>query len=196
MKRAAKAEHSVRSVTVNASPGYKIRTVSDLGRAKGIQRITAKHLTETGRGEVRIVLENAYIKGSRFMMRLWGFLPGTAKRFAGRWIFIQHASPAFASFAHGATFTSFTAGFFPPTGLSLVKAGNLIGVRGTSVDPHGKTVDETVFAPTQGKPLPAKETATFPGHPGKDTSTTSRWNEAVHVPVPAGAIPIEALTGT
>ena len=196
MKRAANIKHSAHDVLVNTSPGYKVRTVSDVGLVKGVRRMTVTHLTKTGTGEVRVILKSAYIKGNAFMMRFWGFLPGTAKKFAGRWIFIPHSSPAYASFADGATFPSFTADLFPPSGLSLVKAGRLIGVHGTAVTQEGQTVAETVFAPAHGKPLPVKQIATFPGHPGKDLTIISRWNEAVHVTVPARAIPIEALTGS
>ena len=76
-----------------------------------------------------------------------------------------------------------------------LKAGQLIGVRGTAVDEQGITVAETVFAPAHGKPLPAKEITTFPGQAGRDVSIISHWNEAIHVQVPARVIPIEALIG-
>jgi hypothetical protein len=92
--------------------------------------------------------------------------------------------------AFGCTFGSFLHQILllPQDGLHLATAGNQIGVRGTS-QVLGSVVSESVFAPAGGKPLPTVDALKFPGHPsGTARVTISRWNEAVHVAVPAHAI--------
>jgi len=194
MQAAALTKNTVHNVSVNTSPNYTIRTVSDVGRTKGIQVLTVTHHAQTGHGEVRLAAKAIYIKGNLFQLRFWGFEKAQAKYVVGKWIFIPHSSPAYKPFAEGATFASFLALLWPATADSIVKKGTLIGVRGTATYQTEK-VKETLFASAHQKPLPVKEVATYPGHPGKDVTTISRWNEKVHVPVPRRVIPIEAVTG-
>jgi hypothetical protein len=194
IKAAALTKTSVHDVSVNSSPGYTITTVSDVARTKGVQVLTVTHQESTGHGVVRIIGSHAYIKGNLFMLTFWGFERAQAKNVVGKWIYIPQSSPAYQPFAEGATFRSFLALIWPATADSIVTSGTLIGVRGTATYHHEK-VKETLFAPAHQKPLPTKEIATYPGHPGKDVTTISRWNEKVRVPVPMQAIPIEAVTG-
>ena len=195
MKSAVGSEHSLHYVTVSAQPGHKVRMVCDVGQRKGIQRITVTHHGQTGPARVIVYRRIVFIKGNALTMRVFfGFSRKQARRFKDTWIFITHSNPAFAPIADGATFPSFVGSLFPPNQLSLVTQGNLIGVHGTA-QRGGLTVAETVFAPNHGKPLPVKETASYPGHPGHDHSTLGRWNEAVHLTVPANAIPLEVVTG-
>ena len=195
MRSAVLSKHSVHYVAMNSEPGFSVRMICDVGEGKGIQRVTVTRNGQTGPATVIVFHKIVFIKGNAFTMRVFfGFSPKQANRFGGRWIFVSNTHPSYEAFADGATYTTFTAGLFPATQLSLVHAGSLIGVRGTAQQGPG-TVVETVFAPAQGQPLPVKQTTRFPGHPGTDRSKMSRWNEAVHVTVPAKALPIEVVTG-
>jgi len=196
MKSAVGTEHSLHYVTVSAQPGHKVRMVCDVGQGKGIQRITVTHHGHTGPAEVIVYKKIVFLKGNALTMRVFfGFSRKQAQKFAGRWIFIRHSNAAFAAIADGATFPTFVASLYPASQLSLVTQGNLIGVHGTAQE-AGLTVAETLFAPNHGKALPVKGTASYPGHPGHDHSSLGRWNEAVHVTVPANAIPLQAVTGS
>lgn len=195
MKSAVGAQHSVHYVAVSAQPGTRTQLVCDVGQGEGIQKITLTHAGITGPAEVIVYRKVVFLKGNAFTMRVFfGFSPRQATKYAGKWIFVTRARPEFAAIADGATFASFVANLFPTDQLSLVTPGNLIGVRGTAQF-EGLTEGKTVLAPAHGTPLPVKETVTYPGHTGHDLSTMSHWNEAVHVTVPANAIPIQVVTG-
>jgi len=194
MQSAVGTEHSVRYISNITAPGYKARTISDVGPGKGIQRTTVTVGGKTGPAVVRVVpKKGAYIKGTEFTMRaFFGFSPLQAAGYAGRWIFVPRATPAFKTLAKDATFGSVVADLFPTKNVSLVKTATQIGVRGTI--PHVAGT-KTVLAPKQGKQLPAKATTSFSNRPDKDVWTLSRWNEAVRVPVPAKWVPISVVAG-
>ena len=195
MKSAVGSKHSLHYVAVSTQPGTRIRLLCDVAQGIGIQKITVTHGRLTGPADVIVYRKIVFLRGNAFTMRVFfGFSPKQANTFAGQWIFIPHSSPAFAPIADGATFQSFVASLFPPNQLSLVTAGKLVGVRGTGQH-EGVTVDETVFAPDRGSPLPVKKTASYPGHVGTNRLTMSHWNKAVQVSVPANAVPIAVVTG-
>ncbi|MDX6480200.1 MAG: hypothetical protein QOG85_710 [Gaiellaceae bacterium] len=195
MHNAAYSKNSVHYVAVNSEPGSSVRMVCDVGRGRGIQRVTVTRDGQTGSARVIVYRHSVFIKGTAFGMRsFFGFSSMQSTKYANRWIFVPYASTAFAALSDGATFGSFLGSLFPPSQLSLVKAGSLIGVRGIA-HRDGLTEVETLYAPAHGTPLPVKATTTFKGQTGTDRSTMSLWNEAVPITVPADAIPLSVVTG-
>ena len=97
--------------------------------------------------------------------------------------------------AGGATYESFAASLYPVGPFHLFTTGHLIAVRGAA-HTSGPLQNKTVFAPDHGKPLPVKEETSAVDGSGTDVWTMSRWNEAVHVSVPKGAVPISVVTGS
>lgn len=197
MRSAARSQHSLHYVSVSSAPGHEIRIVADVGMKEGIQRITLTDHGQTGPAAVIVSGRKVYIRGNVFTLQVYfGFKALRAKLYAGKWISVPRSHPGYTTLSADVTLPSFLSHLFPrPTKLSLVLAGNLIGVRGTAHAQSGVDGTATVFAPAHGKPLPVKETAKASMHRGTGVVTMSHWNERVHVSAPAHAIRISDLLG-
>ncbi len=195
MQHAARSRHSVHYVSADSESTYKARAIFDVGPKKGIERVTVTEYGRTGPAEVRVTGNVAYLKGTVFTLDVFfGFSPAQAKKYAGVWISIPRANPAFKVIAGGVTFESFTADLFPVAPLYPVKSGQVIGVRGAGPG-SGSQETKTVLAPNHGEPLPAKAITGFVDRQGTDTWSMSHWNEAFGVSAPAHAVPISKVTG-
>lgn len=199
MLEAASARHSVHYVSTSSASGHAIRMVSDVGRGRGIQRITFTSQGQSGPATVLVVNRMAYIRGNVFTLRgFFGFTQAQATQYAGKWISVPSSNPAYSALTADATFASFLADLLPKKHLALASATiggkRAVGVRGT-VRQGGLTLVETVYAPARGTPLPIEARAVPAGHPGTSLSRLSRWNEPVHVAPPAHAVPISAVVG-
>lgn len=199
MLEAASARHSLHYVSTSTKPGLRLRIVSDVGRGRGIQRITITTHGQTGPATVLIVDRTAYIKGNSFTLDdYFGFTPAQAKQYAGQWISIPSSNGAFSALAADATFASFLSDLLPKKNLSLVRATlagkKVVGVRGT-VRQGGVKVVETVYAPAAGTPLPVQEKIVPVGKPGAGLAVMSKWNEPVRLAAPAHAVPISVVIG-
>jgi hypothetical protein len=199
MLRAASMHHSVHYVSTSSVPGRAIRMVSDVGRARGIQRITVTSHGRSGPATVLVVGRTAYIRGDAFTLH--NYFPLTraqAGSYAGKWISIPSTSGAYSIVAADATFASFLADLLPSKNLAVVRATiagrKSVGVRGT-VRQTGLTLVEIVYAPAAGAPLPSEEKAFPARHTGTSLTRMSRWNEPVHVTAPADAVPISTVVG-
>ena len=199
MLKAASARHSVHYVSTSSAPGHSVRIVADVGRGRGIQRITVTSHGNSGPATVLVVGRSAYIRGDAFTLH--NFFPLTqaqAVRYAGKWISIPATSGAYSAVAADATFASFLADLLPSEHLALVRATiagrKSLGVRGT-VAQGGLELVETVYAPAGGTPLPFEEKAAPAGHPGTSLAHMSRWNEPVRVAAPAHAVPLSTVVG-
>jgi hypothetical protein len=199
MLQAASASHSVHYVSTGVVPGYRLRMVSDVGRGRGIQRITVTKHGQTGPATVLIVGRSAYIRGNVFTLHgYFGFTPAQAKRYAGRWISIPRSSAAYAAVAADATLASYLSDLLPNKHLAVVQttvAGKkAVGVRG-NVQQGKLSLVETVYAPVGGTPLPFEERAAPVGHPGTSVTRMSKWNEPLNLAAPANAVPISTVLG-
>lgn len=199
MLKAASARHSVHYVSTSSDGGHTVRMVSDVGRGRGIQRITFTSSGHSGPATILVVGRSAYIRGNAFTLRsFFEFTQAQSVRYAGTWISIPAADPAFSAVAADATFASFLRDLLPRKRLELVRATvagrRAVGVRGT-VRQAGVNVVETVYAPARGAPLPFQEKAVAAGRPGTSLTRMSRWNEPVHVTAPAHAVPISTVVG-
>jgi hypothetical protein len=199
MLAAASARHSVHYVSTSATPGLRLRIVADVGRGRGIQRITVTKHGHTGPATVLIARRSAYIRGNAFTLH--DYFPLTqaqARKYAGQWISIPPSSGAYSAVAADATFASFLSDLLPSKNLALVRATiagkKSVGLKGT-VRQANITLVETVFAPATGTPLPFEVKAVPAGHPGTSLVRMSRWNEPVRLSAPAHAVPIATVLG-
>jgi hypothetical protein len=199
MLAAAGSKHSLHYVSSGTSSGHTIRMVADVGRGRGIQRITFTSRGKSGPAAVLVVGRSAYIRGNDFTMRsFFGFTQAQSAQYAGKWISIPATSSAYSAVAADATFASFLSDLLPRRHLAVVRATvagkKSVGLRGTVVQLGGKLV-ETVYAPAHGTPLPFETKAVAPGHPGTNVARMSRWNEPLHLTAPAHAVPISTVVG-
>jgi hypothetical protein len=174
--------------------------VSDVGRGRGIQRITFTSQGHSGPATVLVAGRTAYIRGDAFTLRsFFGFTQAQAARYAAQWISVPSSNPAYSDLTADATFASFLADLFPQKHLALASATiagkKAVGVRGT-VRQDGITLVDTVYAPAHGTPLPLEAKVVPAGHPGTSLSRMSRWNEPVRVTAPAHAVPISTVVGS
>ena len=200
MLRAASARHSVHYVSTSSASGHAIRMVSDVGRGRGIQRITFTSNGHSGPATVLVAGRMAYVRGNAFTLQgFFGFTQAQAARYAGKWISVPSSNPAYSDLTADATFASFLADLLPKKHLTLagtmIAGRKAVGVRGT-VRQGGLTLVETVYAPARGTRLPIEAKAAPVGHPGTSLSRMSRWNEPVHVAAPARAVPISTVVGS
>jgi hypothetical protein len=199
MLAAAGSKHSLHYVSSGTSSGHTLRMVADVGRGRGIQRITFKSNGKSGPATVLVVRRTAYIRGNEFTMRsFFGFTPAQAAQYAGKWVSIPATSSAYSGVAADATFASFLSDLLPRRQLAVVRATvagkKSVGLRGSVVQ-GGEKLVETVYAPAHGTPLPFASKAVAPGHPGTSVTRMSRWNEPVHLTAPAHAVPISTVLG-
>lgn len=200
MLRAASARHSVHYVSTSSASGHAIRMVSDVGRGRGIQRITFTSHGRSGPATVLVARRTAYIRGNAFTLQsFFGFTKAQADRYAGTWISVPSVHPAYSDLTADATFASFLADLLPKKHLKLAKATiagkRAVGVRGT-IRQGSVTLVETVFAPARGTPLPIEAKAAPSGESGKSLTRMSRWNEPVRLSAPAHATPIATVLGS
>jgi hypothetical protein len=199
MLRAASARSSVHYVSTSSIPAHLVRMVSDVGRGRGIQRITFTSGGHSGPATILVVGRSAYIRGNAFTLHgYFAFTQAQAAQYAGKWISIPSTSPLYSDVAADATFATFLADLAPRSHLSVVRATiagrRSLGIQGT-VQEGALGLLETAYAPARGTPLPFEEKAVAPGHPGTSLTRMSRWNEPVHVSAPAGAVPIATVLG-
>ena len=199
MLKAATSRQSVHYVSSGTASDHTIQMVADVGKGRGIQRITFKSHGQSGPAIVLVVSRTAYIRGNAFTMRnFFGFTQAEATKYAGKWISIPASTSAYSGVAADATFASFVTNLLPRKHLALVTATiagkKSVGVRGTARQAGVKLV-ETVYAPAHGTPLPFEVKAVSPGHPGSFVARMSRWSKPVHVTAPANAVPLSTVVG-
>jgi hypothetical protein len=133
----------------------------------------------------------AYIRGDAFALSSYlGFRIAGASRSAGKWIRIPHSDASYSSISASATLPSTLDEFRLSGPLKFAPGKKISGrqafaIAGTVGRPPAQA---KLYARATGTPLPLGEVETF----GKGLAETllSNWNEQVHVPVPAHAVPI------
>ncbi|HEX4526626.1 MAG TPA: hypothetical protein VH108_07790 [Gaiellaceae bacterium] len=191
---AARAQHSVHYVADATDGSFHTVLVSDVGATSGIQKITYERGGTTGKVTVVVSAGTAYFRGDSFTLRYFmGFKAAPSVKFAGRWVQVPHSDRDYAALAAAVTLPS-TIDELRLTGpLSFLPQSTLGGQQVIGI--KGKTISKQpaqagLYARAHGTPLPVGEVEVF----GSALSRTrfSRWNEPVHVPVPAGAVAISA----
>jgi hypothetical protein len=193
---AARVQHSVHYVSSASLGDFHVSQVGDAGATQGIQRITFRSAAKTGHVTVIFVAGSAYLRGDAFTLTDYmGFKAGAAAAYAGRWILVPRSDGAYSTIAAGVTFSSAIGELKLSAPLTRVPdttigGRRVIGVRGKSSTSPG-SIAATLYARATGPPLPVGEVATA----GKTRAvvTFSRWNEPVHVAVPASAVPISKV---
>jgi hypothetical protein len=191
--RAALAKHSVHYVSVGTVLGARTKTVGDVARNRGIQRVTYVRKGKTGHVTIRVVGSTAYVRGDAVALSGYMHLPKSfASRHAGQWISIPHASPIYRFATVDLTFGSFIGDNVPAQRLTVVRAkvgGKKVrGLRGTA---RGRSGTVTVFVPLKGRPLPVAGKDVVRGSfPAAGRVRMSHWNEPVRVAAPAHAVPL------
>jgi hypothetical protein len=195
---AARAKHSVHYVALTVA-GFRTRIIGDASGDRGSQTITVAQGPNIGHLTVRVIRHTAYLRGDAFTLHtyLTFFTTAQASRYQGRWISIPSAHSTYSTIADSVTFRSFLSSLYP-------KGTGLVGVRGTldgdkvvgvrvARQRGGLHVVSTLYARAHGAPLPFKVREFAPGHGYSSASTIGRWNEPVHVQVPANAVPIATV---
>ncbi len=123
MLKAAGSRSSVHYLSSGTASGHTIQIVGDVGKGRGIQRITFKSHGQSGPATVFVVSRTAYIRGNTFTMRnFFGFTQTESAKYAGKWISIPATSSAYSGVAADATFASFLSDLLPSKHLALVTA--------------------------------------------------------------------------
>jgi hypothetical protein len=193
---AARAAHSVHYVSSASLGASHVSQVGDAGATQGIQRITFRNAGKTGHLTVIFVANSAYLRGDAFtLIDYLGFKAGAAAAYADRWILVPHSDGAYSTIAAGVTFSAAIGELELSAPLTRVPdttigGRRVVGVRGKSSTTPG-SIAATLYARAAGQPLPVREVATA----GKTRAvvTFSRWNEPVHVAVPASAVSISKV---
>ena len=190
---AGRAQRSVHYVAIANNGVSRTKLVCDVATTSGIQRITFQEGGRTGKVTVLANAGTAYIRGDSFILTSYlGFNAAGAVRYAGKWIRIPHSDRAYAPVSAAVTLRSTIdefklngpLSFLPP---KTVAGQKTIGIRGTVGKPAAQA---SLYARAQGTPLPVGEVETFGN--ALDETLLSRWNEPVHVRVPARSVPIGA----
>jgi hypothetical protein len=190
---AGRAQRSVHYVAIANNGVSRTRLVCDVAATSGIQRITYEQGGRTGKVTVLVNTGTAYIRGDSFVLSTYlGFNPAAAARYAGKWVRIPHSDRAYASVSAAVTLRSTIDEFelagplsFLPT--KTVAGQKTIGIKGTVGKPAAQA---SLYARAHGTPLPVGEVENY----GKalDETLLSRWNQQVHIHVPARSVPIGA----
>lgn len=188
---AGRAQHSVHYVALATNGVSRTRLVADVAATEGIQRITYAIGARTGTVTVLLKAGTVYVRGETFVLSTYlGFQAPASAKYANTWIRVPGSDRAYAPLAAAVTLPSTIDEFQLAGPLSFlpektVAGRRVTGIKGTAGRPPARAA---LYARAQGTPLPVGEVETL----GKalDETLLSRWNEPVHVPVPARSVPI------
>lgn len=186
---AARAQRSVHYVSSASLGDLHLSQIGDVGRTRGMQRITYRKGAQTGHVTVLVVAGTAFVRGDAFTLRGYmGFKPASAAKYAGRWIRVPHADRAYASYAADVTLLSTVEELriSPP----FMKVPDTTIGRSSVHGVEGKLNRQvaTLYMQARGLPLPVAES--FSQGAARGGVVLGKWNEPVHVAVPRAAVPI------
>jgi len=178
------AQHSVHYVTQTTSGVTRVTIVGDVGKTTGTQQVTFTQSGKSGHVTVRVVNGTAYFRGDAFALQNFMGVPvANATRYAGDWVRVPHTAKQYAAIAADVTLPSFAANLAFNGTVSKIKGGIAI-TTGTGGVKLFLTKNH----------LPTRETGKGSG--GTLSMTAGRWNESVHVPVPAKTVPVQDVFHT
>ncbi len=190
---AARAQRSAHYVALATNGVSRTRLVCDVATTEGIQRITYSVGGKTGTVTVLVKAGTAYLRGDGFVLTTYlGFKAPASAKYSNTWIRVPRSDRAYASISAAVTLPSTIDEFRLGGPLSFlpektVAGQKVTGIRGTIGKPAAQA---TLYARAHGTPLPVGEVETYGS--GLDETLLSRWNEPVHVSVPARAVSIGA----
>ena len=187
---AGRAQYSVHYVALATNGVSRTRLVADVAATEGIQRITYAVGARTGTVTVLVKAGTVYVRGESFVLSTYlGFrAPASAK----------YANTSIQGYRLGSRVRAARGrGDAPPVDDRRVSARRpalvpaektvagqrVTGIKGTAGRPAASAA---LYARANGAPLPVGEVETL----GKalDETLLSRWNEPVHVQVPARSV--------
>jgi len=194
----ARKQRSVHYEEHAVGPDLTQTMASDVARKRGVQRISFTLGKKKGRFTVRVVNKTAYLRGDTEALHgYFGFTAAQAASYAGRWIAVRRGQPKYNDLAASVTLPSFLHDIYPGTPLVLVtttiSGHQVTGVRGTNRQGGGVEFVEDVFPDKQLRPFGVRDVEPTKGF--VDSFKLGRWNEAVHVALPAHAVPITTVLG-
>jgi hypothetical protein len=193
---AGDAENSVHYVVSSAGGTTRLVMVGDVARTEGIQRITFAN--GSGQGEVSVVVldHTAYVRGTAFALRNYmGFTATQSAKYSNVWIRIPDTYSGYSTLAAGVTLESAIGELSIPGPLSRMANEVLSGQDVLTLRAHpvadGKHFTATLYARSEGSPLPVEESAVATGASSK--TSFSNWNEAVSEVPPLEAVAISTV---
>jgi hypothetical protein len=194
----ARKQRSVHYDERAVGPGLTQQMTSDVAGKRGVQKITFTLGKKKGRFIVRVVNKTAYLRGdSEALHAYFGFTTAQAGTYKSRWIAVRKGQPKYNDLAASVTLPSFLHDIYPSTPLVLVgttiNGHKVTGVRGVNRQGGGVEFVEDVYPDKQLRPFGVHDIEPTKGF--VDSFKLSRWNEAVHVAMPANAVPITTVLG-
>ena len=197
----AKKQHSLHYVERDSAPGLSQSMVADISGKRGVQRIS---FTLTGNGRsakgqftVRVVEPLVYFQADQVAMHDYlGFTAAQATAYHDKWIVVRPGQHRYKDLAAAVTMPSFLHDIYPSAPLTLVKTSigghQHTGVKGTnSTEGAGFKFVEAVFPDSKMRPHAVAAVDRKKGF--TSAVKISRWNQAVPVEAPSGAVPITAV---
>lgn len=197
--QAADAERSVHYIAVQtkSEPRTRLVIVGDAARNEGIQRIAFSRAGRTGHIVAVVAARIAYFRGDAFTLAHYVGLPkALAARYAGRWISVSPASPAYQTVAAGVSLASTISALKLARPLArcpatLIKGRRVISICGRVPGPKGRYARGVLYALADRPRLPVRETVTREGV--RLVAAFSGWGESIRLPSIRGATPISKL---
>lgn len=197
----AKKQHSLRYLERDIAPGLHQSMVSDISGKRGVQRISftlaGNGRSAKGQFTVRVVEPLVYFQADKVAMHDYlGFTVAQAAAYHGKWIVVRPGQHRYKALAEAVTMSSFLRDIYPSAPLTLARTSigghAYTGVRGTnSTEGAGFKFVETVFPDSKLRPFAVSAVDRSKGF--VSALKISRWNQAVRVPAPAGAVPITTV---
>jgi len=198
---AAKKQHSLHYVERDNAPGLHQSMVSDISGKRGVQRISftlnGNGRTAKGQFTVRVVEPRVYFRADKVAMQDYlGFTAAQAATYHDKWVVVPRGQHLYKALAAAVTMPSFLHEIYPSAPLALAKTSiggrKYTGVRGINdTEGGGFKFVETVFPDSRMRPFAVSAVDRSKGF--ISAVKISRWNQAVRVTAPAGAIPITSV---
>ena len=193
MIAAGKKQHALHYVTTSSAGKFSSRMVADVAADRGIQRVSFRSGSRSGRATVVVAHRTAYVKGDAFtLVGFMGFKAKPSAKYAGVWIRIPHTDRDFPTVAAAVTLASAMGELKPRGPLTSVPETTIggqrvLGVRGKTTT-LGRPAPETLYGRATGEPLPVLELVPKAGAGFK--VVLGPWNQSIHAPVPRRSVPI------
>lgn len=193
-KKAMLAARSVHFDLSSSGAGVEEHISADAGTATGRQVLTSGN----ARATVLLTKRDAYFGGDAAgLAKFFGMPTADVKKVGAKWVDVTSGSAQYTSFEKNLVASSLPAAFLPTVKSVAVGRVTVSGrpdYRLTWVATvSGKLFHESLDLAGTGPALPVSQVGTS----GKDEESTtfSRWGEAIHVTAPKQTIAFSVLTG-
>ncbi|HEX6952499.1 MAG TPA: hypothetical protein VF124_06875 [Gaiellaceae bacterium] len=197
----AKKQHSLHYVERDSAAGLHQTMVSDIAGQRGVQRVSftlsGNGRTAKGQFTVRVVEPQVYFRADKVAMQDYlGFTASQAAAYHDKWIVVPRGQHLHKALATAVTMSSFLHEIYPSAPLALANTSiggrRYTGVRGTNdTEGGGFKFVETVFPDSKMRPFAVSAVDRNKGF--ISAVKISRWNQAVRVTAPAGAVPLRSV---